>query len=94
MREFLYADKLADARVLLAESGYDGWFVNVDSGEVVTIGQLAELVTQVVGFRRRVFPAYKPDATLRELYDASRLAARRRPTGARALCISSNTTGI
>ncbi|HEX5373467.1 MAG TPA: GDP-L-fucose synthase, partial [Aquabacterium sp.] len=44
MREFLYADDLADACVYLMEQGYDGPLVNIGTGMDVTIRELAEIV--------------------------------------------------
>jgi GDP-L-fucose synthase len=75
-REFLYVDDLADACVHLMDIGYDGPLVNVGTGEDVTIGELAALVMDIVGFGGRiVFDASKPDGTPRKLLDVSRIAA-------------------
>ena len=75
-REFLYVDDLADACVYLAEQDYDGPLINIGAGEDVTIGELAETVMKVVGFRGRVtYDTSKPDGTPRKLLDVSRLAA-------------------
>jgi GDP-L-fucose synthase len=74
MREFLYADDLADACVHLMESGYDGPLVNIGTGTDVTIRELAETVVRVVGFLGDlVFDTTKPDGTPRKLMDVSRL---------------------
>lgn len=74
MREFLYADDLADACVYLMELGYDGDLVNIGTGTDVTIRELAETVVKVVGFEGElVFDASKPDGTLRKLMDVSKL---------------------
>jgi GDP-L-fucose synthase len=76
LREFLYADDLADACVHLMEQGYDGPLVNIGTGTDLTIRALAELVCRVVGFQGRlVFDASKPDGTPRKLMDVSRLNA-------------------
>jgi GDP-L-fucose synthase len=75
MREFLYADDLADACVYLMEQGYDGPLVNIGTGTDVTIRELAETVVKVVGFEGDLtFDASKPDGTPRKLMDVSRLA--------------------
>jgi GDP-L-fucose synthase len=75
MREFLYADDLADACVYLMEQGYDGPLVNIGTGTDVTIRELAETVVKVVGFEGELaFDATKPDGTPRKLMDVSRLA--------------------
>jgi GDP-L-fucose synthase len=74
MREFIYVDDLADACVYLMESGYHGPIVNMGVGEDVSIGELASLVADVVGFKGDVrFDAGKPDGTPRKLLDSSRL---------------------
>jgi len=50
--------------------------INVGTGEDVTIGDLAQLVGEVVGYRGRiVFDASKPDGTPRKLLDVSKLKA-------------------
>jgi GDP-L-fucose synthase len=74
LREFLYADDLADACVHLMEQGYDGPIVNIGTGTDVTIHELAETVVRVIGFKGDlVFDATKPDGTPRKLMDVSRL---------------------
>ena len=74
MREFLYADDLADACVHLMDSGYDGPLVNIGTGTDVTIRELAETVVRVVGFEGELqFDTSKPDGTPRKLMDVSRL---------------------
>jgi GDP-L-fucose synthase len=75
MREFLYADDLADACVYLMEQGYSGPLVNIGTGTDVTIRELAETVLKVVGFNGELtFDTSKPDGTPRKLMDVSRLA--------------------
>lgn len=75
MREFLYADDLADACVHLMEQGYDGPLVNIGTGTDVTIRELAEIVVDVVGFKGSLtFDTTKPDGTPRKLMDVSRLS--------------------
>lgn len=74
MREFLYADDLADACVHLMEKGYDGPLVNIGTGTDVTIRELAQTVVEVVGFQGDLtFDTSKPDGTPRKLMDVSRL---------------------
>ncbi len=75
MREFLYADDLADACVYLMEQGYDGPLVNIGTGEDITIRELAQTVVNVVGFEGDLhFDTTKPDGTPRKLMDVSRLS--------------------
>lgn len=74
MREFLYADDLADACVYLMEQGYSGPLVNIGTGTDVTIRELAETVLRVIGFGGALtFDTSKPDGTPRKLMDVSRL---------------------
>lgn len=76
MREFLYADDLADACVYLMETDYNGPLVNIGTGQDITIRQLAETIVKVVGFQGDLsFDASKPDGTPRKLMDVSRLSS-------------------
>ena len=75
-REFLYVDDMASACVFLMESDIsDGW-LNIGTGEDVTIRELAETVMSAVGFDGEiVFDAGKPDGTPRKLLDVGRMRA-------------------
>lgn len=74
LREFLHVDDLADACVFLAEAYSDEGHVNVGSGSEISIGDLARLVCEVVGFEGEiVFQTDKPDGTPRKLMDSSKL---------------------
>ena len=76
LREFLHADDLAEACVLLLERYSQAGHINVGSGEELTIRQLAELIAQVVGFAGRLeFDPSMPDGTPRKLMDVSRIRA-------------------
>ncbi|QKZ11465.1 GDP-L-fucose synthase family protein [Spirosoma sp. KUDC1026] len=73
-REFLHADDLADACVFLMEEYNDELFVNIGTGEDVTIRELAEAVKDVVGFEGELrWDTSKPDGTPRKLMDVSRI---------------------
>lgn len=75
-REFLYVDDLADACVMLAESGYDGSALNIGCGTDLSIRELAQAVSETVGYSGRlVFDADKPDGIARKLLDSSRIEA-------------------
>ena len=75
-REFLYVDDLADACVHLMETGAEDVLTNIGVGDDVTIRELAELVTQVVGFQGElVFDTSKPDGTPRKLMSGDKLRA-------------------
>ncbi|MBL0313399.1 MAG: GDP-L-fucose synthase [Holophagaceae bacterium] len=73
-REFLFVDDLADA-CLFVMRNYDGeQFLNVGTGQDLSIRELAELVAQVTGFTGRIaWNSSMPDGTPRKLLDVSRL---------------------
>jgi len=76
LREFLYADDLANACVFLMQKYSEEQFINVGFGSDISIQQLAELIKHVVGFAGDiVWDASKPDGTPRKLMDSSRLFA-------------------
>jgi GDP-L-fucose synthase len=73
-REFLYVDDLADALAFLLENYDSPEVINVGCGKDVTIRELAEIVSEVVGFKGElIFDPSKPDGTPRKLLDTSRL---------------------
>ena len=74
LREFMFVDDLASACLFLMNN-YDGkLFVNMGTGEEVTIKELATLVKEVTGFEGGiVFDSTKPDGTPRKLMDSSKL---------------------
>ncbi len=77
-REFLLSEDLADACVFLMEN-YNasdlGEFVNVGSGQEVSISELARLVAGIVGYQGKIlFDASQPDGTPRKLLDSSKLS--------------------
>ncbi len=76
LREFLHADDLAEACVLLLERYSQAGHINVGSGEELSIRQLADQIAQVVGFTGRFeFDPSMPDGTPRKLMDVSRIRA-------------------
>ncbi|WP_156307803.1 GDP-L-fucose synthase [Sphingobacterium endophyticum] len=76
LREFMFADDLADACVFLMENYNDLQFVNIGVGEDVSIRDLAELIQEVVGYEGQLeFDSSKPDGTPRKLMDVSKLNA-------------------
>jgi GDP-L-fucose synthase len=88
-REFLYADDMADACVFVMEmmdAADAGETLNIGAGEDISIGELAGIVAEIVGFDGRiVFDTEKPDGTPRKLLDVGRLhrAGWRAATGLR-----------
>jgi GDP-L-fucose synthase len=76
LREFLHVDDLAIACLFLMEKYDDSLFINVGSGEEVSIKELAECVSSVVGFQGDIiWDTSKPDGTPRKLMDNGRLKA-------------------
>ena len=75
-REFLHVDDLAQACLHLMDVHNDAGWVNVGTGEDVTIKELAETVAHVVGYEGElVWDATKPDGTPRKLLDVSKMTA-------------------
>lgn len=74
MREFLHADDLADACFFLMENYNGEQFVNIGTGEDVTIREAAELIKDIVDFPGELrWNTDKPDGTPRKLMDVSRI---------------------
>ncbi|MBB6273726.1 GDP-L-fucose synthase [Pedobacter cryoconitis] len=74
MREFLFADDLADACYFLMENYNEPHLINIGTGEDLTIRDLALLVKKVTGFEGDLtFDSTKPDGTPRKLMDVSKL---------------------
>jgi GDP-L-fucose synthase len=75
-REFLAADDLADACMFVMKHYSGDGFLNVGTGEDVTIADFARLIAEVVGYRGDiVFDTSRPDGTPRKLLDVSKLVA-------------------
>jgi GDP-L-fucose synthase len=75
-REFLAVDDLADACVFVMKSYSDLQFLNVGTGEYVSIAQFARIVADVVGYPGEIkFDTSKPDGAPRKLLDVSRINA-------------------
>jgi len=76
MREFLFADDLAEACYFLMQHYDEPGFLNIGTGEDLTIKDLALLIKKVVGFEGELtFDSSKPDGTPRKLMDVSKLHA-------------------
>lgn len=75
-REFMHVDDLAKACLFLLDNYSDPAPINVGTGTDVSIGELAHLVADVVGWDGRIeYDTSKPDGTPRKLLDVSRLHA-------------------
>ena len=85
MREFIWSLDMADACVFIMEkidfpdlardhTEVRNTHINIGSGEEISIGELAEMTKEVVGFTGDlVFNTSKPDGTMRKLTDVSKL---------------------
>ncbi|MDP3842931.1 MAG: GDP-L-fucose synthase [Oxalobacteraceae bacterium] len=82
-REFLYVDDMAEASVHVMELDRATYkahtepmqsHINVGTGEDVTISEVAEMISKVIGYEGKIeFDAGKPDGAPRKLLDVSRL---------------------
>lgn len=72
LREFIHADDIADASLFLMQN-YDGLdFVNIGTGEEISIKNLAYLVKDVVGFTGSIiFDVTRPDGMPRKVLDVT-----------------------
>lgn len=74
LREFLFADDLADAAMFLMMNYNEKEFVNIGVGTDLSIKELALTVKKIVGFEGELhFDSSKPDGTPRKLMDVSKL---------------------
>lgn len=87
-REFMYSDDMADACVhlmtmsdehiaeVIQQSQNEPPLINIGVGSDVSIKELAELVSAVVGYNGRIdFDVTKPDGTPRKLLDVGKLSS-------------------
>jgi GDP-L-fucose synthase len=76
LREFLHADDLAQASLLLMDRYSEPGHINIGSGEELSIRELAGKVAATVGFTGALeFDPAMPDGTPRKLMDVSRIRA-------------------
>lgn len=76
MREFLFADDLANACYFLMQTYNEPNLINIGTGEDLTIKDLALNIAEVVGYKGELkFDTTKPDGTPRKLMDVSKLHA-------------------
>jgi len=74
-REFLHADDLADACIFLMKTYNEAGLINIGTGEDLTITELAQLISEVVGYQGKIlYDHSKPDGTPRKLMDVSKLS--------------------
>ena len=73
-REFLHVDDLADACLFLMKNYDDSEIINIGSGEEISILKLANLISEISDFDKRInWDFSKPDGTPRKLLDSSKL---------------------
>ncbi len=73
-REIMFADDMANACVFLMNNYSGEQFVNIGTGEDITIADFAKLVADVVGFEGTfAYDTSRPDGTPRKLVDVTRL---------------------
>jgi GDP-L-fucose synthase len=74
LREFLHVEDLANACLFLMQN-YNGFeFVNIGSGQEISISDLSSLIKEIVGFTGSiVFDRSKPDGTPRKLLDRKKM---------------------
>ena len=75
LREFLHVDDLAQAIKFVAENYNDYEFINIGSGEEVTIKQLADLVKKTINYQGDIiWNSSYPDGTPRKFLDSSKIS--------------------
>jgi GDP-L-fucose synthase len=74
LREFLFADDLAEACLFLMNNYNEKGIINIGCGEDITIKELATLIKEITGFDGKlVFDTSKPDGTPRKLLDVTKI---------------------
>ncbi len=74
-REFLHVDDLSSAAVFMLRNYSDLDFLNVGTGEDISILELARLVAEIVGYQGAIaLDQSKPDGTPRKLLDIARIS--------------------
>ncbi len=74
LREFLYVDDMADACLYLMQNYEGNEFVNIGSGQEISIRELAETIKRVTEYNGElVFDTTKPDGTPRRVLDNNKI---------------------
>jgi len=77
LREFLFADDLAEACYYLMQNYDEEGLVNIGTGTDLSIKDLAMLIKNIVGFSGQIkFDTSKPDGTPRKLLDVRKLHSK------------------
>ena len=73
-REFLHVDDLARAIILFVKNESKDYLYNIGSGQEISIRDLAELVSKVIGFNGETrWDKSMPDGTYRKLLDSNKI---------------------
>lgn len=76
VRDFLFADDLADSAIFLMNHYSDSAPVNVGSGEEFSVLEAAQVIAEVVGYKGEILTdRTKPEGVLVKFQDLSRLSA-------------------
>jgi len=74
LREFLFVDDLAEAAFLVMQNYQEKQFLNIGTGEDLTIKDLAKTIQKIIDFKGDlIFNTEKPDGTPRKLMDVSKI---------------------
>lgn len=74
MREFLYAEDLADALIYLSENYSSPEIINVGTGNDISILDLAKIISKEIGYKGKIrFNSEYPDGTYRKVMDVSKI---------------------
>jgi GDP-L-fucose synthase len=74
LREFIYADDLANAMLFLLKNYQGSDVINIGTDSEISIRELASIIKEIVGFRGRIhFDTSKPDGAPRKILDKTNL---------------------
>ena len=74
LREFLYAEDLADAISFVIENKISSNLLNIGSGKEISINDLTHLIQGIVGYKGELgYDTSKPDGNPRKLLDSSKI---------------------
>ncbi len=74
LREFMHVDDLSEACLFLMKHFNEPGFINVGTGNDISIKDLALLIREIVGYEGQIVQDFsKPDGTPRKLLDVSKL---------------------
>jgi len=74
LREFLHVDDLAKAILLFVKNESKDYLYNIGSGQEISIRNLSELVSKVIGFNGETnWDKSMPDGTPRKLLDSNKI---------------------